>query len=410
MKRPVEPSALRQPIRGIAARFRVSALRLFALALLVACVVWGGTARAQIAATSATKTVEEDVEKSPRDVPIVVQPSAIAIPPLPETDQVRDLGWLRVAYPPSAHERVQPLLDDANDVKARLADELGQPVLTRLVEVRIARSPEDMASLAPSEIPPPNYASAVALPGLRLILLSMRAPVSEEGTDLGELFRHELAHIALDDAVGSKHVPLWFNEGFAVHASNESPIARAETLSNASIWKTIVPLKDLDRSFPADSYEVSVAYAESADFVRYLLRQADRARFAAAIDRTRRGQEFEHALTDAYGTDTRRLEYEWREELAKRYTFWPVLLSGSVIWVLVIGALAVGMLRKKGRDRRTFERWEREEREEAEEAARRAAITAAIHSDPPPPPAEALRPMTPSVPKIEHDGNWHTLH
>ena len=68
---------------------------------------------------------------------------------------MRDLGWLRVAYPPSAHERVQPLLDDADDVKAQLADELGQPVLTRAVEVRIARSPEDMASLAPSELPPP---------------------------------------------------------------------------------------------------------------------------------------------------------------------------------------------------------------------------------------------------------------
>ena len=381
-------------------------LRAWRLALVVLALAWVGTARAE----GTLAKGDDDVEKSPRDVPIVVQPSAIVIPPLPETDQVRDLGWLRVAYPPSAHERVQPLLDEADDVKAELADELGQPVLTRPVEVRIARSPEEMVALAPSEIPPPTYASAVAVPGLRLVLLSMRAPFGDEGTDLGELLRHELAHIALDDAVGSKHVPLWFNEGFAVHASNENPFDRAKTLSDASLWKTIVPLKDLDRSFPADRYEVSVAYAESADFVRFLLRKADRARFAATVKRTRKGEEFDQALTDAYGTDTRRLEYEWREELAKRYTFWPVLLSGSVVWVLVVVALAVGWFRKRRRDRATLARWEREEREEAEETARRTAIAAAVQSEPSPAPEGGMRPLTPSVPKIEHDGNWHTLH
>jgi hypothetical protein len=369
---------------------------------------WSGAVHAEPAAGAPGANAPDDVEKSPRDVPILVQPSAIVIPPLPDTDQVRDLGWLRIAYPPSAHERVQPLLDEADDVKAQLADELGQPVLLRPIEVRIARSPEDMAALAPREIPPPTYASAVALPGLRLVLLSMRAPVSEEGTNLPELFRHELAHIALDDALGSKHVPLWFNEGFAVHASNEDPYDRLQALTGASLSKSLLPLSDLDRNFPSDHYEVSVAYAESADFVRYLLRQADRGRFAAMIDRTHRGEEFDRALTDAYGTDARRLEYEWREELAKRYTFWPVLLSGSLLWVLVLGALAVGLLRKKRRDKATLARWEREEREEAEEAARRAAIVAAIQTDPPP--AGDARAINPNIPKIEHEGDWHTLH
>jgi hypothetical protein len=388
---------------------------LVAIVALLAAGGWGSPARAEASGGALTSSAasnapnsSEDVEKSPRDVPIVVQPSAIVIPALPDTDQVRDLGWLRVAYPPSAHERVQPLLDEANDVKAQLADELGQPVLSRPIEVRIARSPEDMTSLSPSELPPPAYASAVALPGLRLVLLSMRAPDSQEGTNLSELFRHELAHIALDDAVGAAHVPLWFNEGFAVHASNEDPVARLQSLTSASLSKSLIPLHDLDRNFPSDHYEVSVAYAESADFVRYLLRQADRARFAAMIERTRNGEAFERSLADAYGTDARRLEYEWREELAKRYTFWPVLLSGSIIWVLVLGALGVGLVRKKQRDRATLARWEREEREETEEAARRAAIAAAIQTEPPPRPDG--QPITASIPKIEHEGDWHTLH
>ncbi len=128
------------------------------------------------------------------------------------------------------------------------------------------------------------------------------------------------------------------------------------------------------------------------------------------IERTHKGEEFEHALTDAYGTDARRLEYQWREELAKRYTFWPVLLSGSVVWVLVLGLLGVGLVRRRRRDRATVARWEREEREEAEEVARRAAITAAIQTVPPPAGLPEPRPITPSVPKIEHEGDWHTVH
>ncbi len=389
-------------------------MRIVALALFV--VAWGipwpgaaladGASNARPSATSVSSS-EANVEKSPRDVPIILQPSGIAIPPLPDTDQVRDLGWIRIAYPPSAHERVQPLLDEADDVKAKLADELGQPVLTRPIEVRVARTPEEMTALAPKEIPPPAYASAVALPGLRLVILSMRAPVSDEGTDLGELFRHELAHIALDDATGSSHVPFWFNEGYAVHASNERAVDRAETLSNASLWKTILPLSELDRSSPSDRYEVSVAYAESADFLRFLLRQADRGRFASLIDRTRKGEPFDRALGDAYASDLRKLEYEWREELAKRYTFWPVLMSGSAIWVSVIGALAVGYVRKRRRDKVVLARWESEE---AEEMARRAAIRAAIQTDPPPPPTDGMRPVGAIVPKVEHEGDWHTLH
>jgi hypothetical protein len=384
---------------GPSGRRRLRALLLALIAVFAFLLAPVHAARADGAA--------DPIEKSPSDVPLVVQPQAIVIPPVPQTDLVADLGWLHVAYPPAARERVQPLLDDADDIKAKLADELGEPVLTRLVDVRIAKTPEDMVDLAPEEVPPPRYASAVAMPGLRLVILSMRAPLSDEGTDLGELLRHELAHIALTDAVESKHVPFWFNEGYAMHASNERASERMKTLSEASLFRTIIPLSELDRTSPTEHPQVDIAYAESADFVRFLLRRTDRARFGAMIERTRKGQAFDRALGDAYGSDVRKLEYEWREELAKTYTFWPVLLGGSSIWVIAFGALAVGWVRRKRRNKVTLERWEREERAEDEELARRAAIRAAITTEPPPGPDPAHRA---SVPKIEHDGDWHTLH
>lgn len=370
------------------------ALRALVLAIVaVSVVAIGAEARAQ----------ENAVETPPRDVPLVLSPSAVKVPPVPPAYQQKDLKWLRVSYVPAAHERVQPLLRDADEIKAQLADALGQPVLDH-VDVRIARTYEDMQALAPDGVALPPNASGVAFSQMHLVLLALQEPRSNEATDLGEVFRHELAHVALEDAVKDNHVPRWFNEGLALYLSGENRYQRIQTLWNATLSKTVIPLSDLDRSFPDDNYEQSVAYAESGDFVRFLLRDGDRQRFAALVERTRSGQPFNRALADAYGTDLRKLEFQWREDIAKRYTFLPVLTGGSFVWVLVVAAMVYGWIRKKKREKVTLDRWEREDAA-AEEAARRAERAAALElAD-----AAAMR-NVPSLPKIEHEGGWHTLH
>ena len=207
-------------------------------------------------------------------------------------------------------------------------------------------------------------------------------------------------------------MPRWFNEGLAIHASKESRFLRMRTLWDATLSKKIIPLADLDQAFPRERYEVSIAYAQSADFVRFLLRDTDRDRFESMIERVRSGTPFERALTDAYGTDLRKLEYQWLEELAKRYTFVPFLTGGSLLWVLVFVVLVFGYLKRRKRTRETLERWAREE----------AEMDAAIHVEAVGPeiaPAVAAapafapggRPPLPSgLPKIEYEGRWHTLH
>ncbi len=346
----------------------------------------------------------EEARQDPRDVPTVVDPSAIRLPAVPPTYQQKDLGWLKLAYAPSAHERVQPLLADAEAIKARLAEELGQPVLDR-VEVRVARTADEMAMLAPASLPPPAYASGVAYAPLHLVILSLMAPVGAEATDLGEVFRHELAHIAIADAVEGRHIPRWFNEGYAVHESGESSALRVRTLFDATLSRTVIPLADLDRDFPNERYEVSIAYAESADFVRFLLRDGDRARFASLIDRVRKSEPFDRALADSYGTELPKLEFQWREELGKRYSFWPVLTGGSFLWVIVIGLCAVGWVRKKRHDRAVIARWEREDALAAAAASQSVVLRdGTAPSDTLAP--EAMR----ALPKIEHEGDWHTLH
>jgi hypothetical protein len=222
--------------------------------------------------------------------------------------------------------------------------------------------------------------------------------------DLDEVFRHELTHLALADAVMQKHVPRWFNEGLAIYESNENPYDRAKTLWDATLSGTVLPLADIDKSFPAENYEVSIAYAESADFVRFLMRKSDHERFLRMIERVRDGQAFDRAVADAYGSDLRKLEFQWKEELSKRYTLIPVVTGGSLVWVLVIGALVVGYIKKRRRNKATLARWAKEE------AAMDAAIAAAEEAE-----TRASLELVASqakaeLPKVEHDGHWHTLH
>ena len=372
------------------ARFAKVVTFLVMVALALASIAWPGVARA-----------DEPVLAPPRDVPLVLRPETLHVPAVPATYQHKDLGWIKFAYVPSAHERVSPLIRDAEEIKARLTDELGQPVLSN-VEVRIARTPEEMATLAPLEAPPPPYGSGVAYLQLHLVLLTLQAPGSNEGVDLDEVFRHELTHVALEDAVGGRHVPRWFNEGLAIYESAENPWLRMKTLGDASLSGTLLPLSGIDKGFPADGYEVSIAYAESADFVRFMMRKADHDRFARMIDRVRSGQSFERAVADAYSSDLSKLEFQWKEELGKRFTYLPALTGGSILWVLVIGALVYGYVKKRRRAKVTLARWEKEE------AAALDAIMAAKEADARPSFEQIVAKA--ELPKVEHEGGWHTLH
>lgn len=343
---------------------------------------------------------------APHDVPVMVSTAKEQIPPVPASYVTKDVGgWLELSYPPSAGERVASIIADADNVRAALSSSLGQNILGH-VTVRVAPTVADMARLGPSDAPPPEYASGVAYHGLHLVLLSMMAPRGAEAVDLDEVFRHELAHVALEDAVQGRHMPVWFNEGLAISLSGELAMARTKTLWSATLSGTLLPLADLDRSFPHDNFEVSIAYAESADFMRYLTRRSDQLRFAAMIGRIREGESFERAIANAYGADLRRMELEWRSDLEHRFSVIPVLTGGGLIWVAVIGALVLAYVRRRRRTKAILSRWEREEAIEDAMVAkqRELEVVNAI-----PIPLSIAKTSAVSI-KVEHHGRWHTLH
>ncbi|MEP7050603.1 MAG: peptidase MA family metallohydrolase [Pseudomonadota bacterium] len=341
----------------------------------------------------------------------------LRMPPVPAGFNTYNARWLSFVYHPSSRERMQPLIAQADAVRSELTERLGFPVLSE-ARVEIARTPLEMTTLAPPGAPYPEYASGVAYSELGLVLLTL-APVHPGAEqDLGEVFRHELAHVALNDALNGRSVPRWFNEGFAVFASGESAFVRMKTLSMATVGGSLIPLRELENSFPSDEGKAQVAYAEAVDVLRFLVRREDAHRFRALIAELRSGKPFDKAVLGAYGIELSTLELEWRDDVSRRYTFWPILLSGTFLWVIALGVFVWGWRRRRRRDKLTLQRWAREEAMEDLQRARLALRTEAARVHivlanaaeasaaqlALPPPSEI------EVPRVEHDGAWHTLH
>jgi hypothetical protein len=377
--------------------------------LLPSPLVWSrmGSSEAVTEATSA-----------PLDAPRVGR-AGITRPAPPVGFNRVELGWIAFSYPPDVRDRIQKLIDVADTARLSFTEHLGHTALQG-VEVRVARSPSEMSALAPEGAPYPKYASGVAYPDLDLILLTLSPVNPNDRLDLVETFRHELSHIALHDAVKGRPVPRWLNEGLAVFSSGETSMTRLQTLWTATLAGNLIPLSQLERRFPDSAVDASIAYAEAADVVRYLVRTQDRYRFDALIERMSEGQTFEKALELSYGTTQSELESEWRQDVARRYTFWPVLTSSGLLWGVMVGVFFLGYRRRKKRARAVLERWRREEELEdalAERVAQAAPSVPRVHivlgGSPGSriiTPVVPMRPPQSDVPTVEHDGRTHTLH
>jgi hypothetical protein len=79
-------------------------------------------------------------EVAPGDAPQPVAGKTLTIPAPPASFNVHDGGWIKFAYLPAVRERVQPLITEADAVRAELTERFGRPVLSRSARPRRARS------------------------------------------------------------------------------------------------------------------------------------------------------------------------------------------------------------------------------------------------------------------------------
>jgi len=342
------------------------------------------------------------------------------LPDLPEGFRTDHRGGVEWAYPQSARRVVRDLQDGFPEQWEAITEQLGGEFDDSMV-IRIARDPEEMAALAPMGLPPPEYAVGVAYPYRGLILLTLSSPGSWERPQLDIILAHELSHIALRRATRGASLPRWFVEGVAIHQARERSIPRLQALWAATYYDELIPLRRLDRSFPAHTHEVNLAYAQSADVVGFLTdRGFGGRRFRRLMRRLRAGDPFEEALQRAFYLSLPQLEREWKADAEERFQSLPIILGGGGIWIFAVLLSFLAWFKSRDRKKKKLEAWAKEEAA-LDRIARilRAALRRDGNSDdddfPDPDLPVLVSDLPPEgredgVPTVDVRGNEHTLH
>jgi len=327
-------------------------------------------------------------------------------PPIPVSFLSHDGGWIEFQYPPSARERVGPLIAQADDLRAELAEHLGQTPLDG-IEIRVARGSEEMITLAPQGSSFGSTGAGLTDPKLKLIVLSLGSLGTSDPTDLVEAFRRELARLALHDAVGGRTLPAWFAEGFARHFARDGDWDRGWTIYRAAVRHRTYGTSELDLALEKGGSEAALALAQGTDFLGYLLTPEVRAKFSVAIERLREGDAFDAAIGTGYASDLPTLERAWRGEVQRRATLTTIFVGAGVPALLLLGWAALRAIRRRRRRLGAAKKLARKSsRSGASAEGARVHIVLSRRDERIDPPVIAES----EIPKVEHEGQWHTLH
>jgi hypothetical protein len=189
----------------------------------------------------------------------------------------------------------------------------------------------------------PSWGAAIAVPGARTIVLR-----ADEG-ELARTLRHELAHLALHEAVPVR-VPLWFDEGYAAWAAGEWD--RLGTLElNLTVVRGAVPtLTGLDGALRGSASSADVAYALAVSAVAELARRNPTGTLTPLLRQLEAGEDFDAAVLSTTGLTMGRFEQEWQAALRRRYTLVNWLIAGGG-WLLVALLVAWQVRRRRRTDR-----------------------------------------------------------
>lgn len=208
------------------------------------------------------------------------------------------------------------LIGTATATLDRLEREIGATV-EEPVKIYVYASIRDMRSaLRSNEV---EWVGGEARPSLGLILGAI--PPGND-SEIGRLIPHELSHQVLHQATENPYggVPLWFNEGLAVHNQETVEISFDLYLEAAARNGELIPLEALSASFPTDPEQALLSYAQSHSIVAYLIEQYGTEATQQLVAAFAEAMPLEQALQEAIGLTVDELDAEWRETLPRPTT------------------------------------------------------------------------------------------
>jgi len=246
----------------------------------------------------------------------------------------------------------------------------------------------------------PEWGAAVAFPESSRIVMQGRSAGSDAG-DPVEVLRHELAHLALHEALGDLP-PRWFDEGYASYSANEVGRDAVLGANLALLFRGMPALDSLDAGFAGGSLRAEGTYAMAYRAVAELAERDPERGLTLFFRYWKETGRFESAVRSAYGITQGQFEEIWRARTRRRYGGLALAADLSIAAAVTLFIVMPFYVIRRRRDRlrmaalvRADEEAERRERESVIEALLRSIsspMTGAGEPPPAPPPDESAGP------------------
>ena len=218
------------------------------------------------------------------------------------------------------------------------------PLPDRPIRVILAPTREQYDSLTRGRLP--LWSEGAAFPDAgTIVLLTAHQPSGPS------VLRHELAHLALRWHVG-RHVPLWFEEGYAAVAAQEWDRLDALRLNWQLARGVRMDLEDVDRALRGPRGDAETGYALAATAVLMLQRWGGERGLGPLLANLPQAESFDAALRATYHVTEGDFELRWQRDVGSRYGWLSWLAAMGFFWLSIGALLAALVLLRRRRDQR----------------------------------------------------------
>jgi hypothetical protein len=207
----------------------------------------------------------------------------------------------------------------------------------------------------------PDWGAAAALPYREMIVIKSPAHFNL-GKSLDGLVRHEYAHLALQNRLHLGHPPRWLDEGVAMYAASEWNWEDNFAMSRAVVFRTLVPLREIESLNRFPQGRAQTAYAQSYLAVQYFLDEYGIEAFNMFLDELQRRSSIDAAFDLTIGENYDKFEKEFVEYLNSRYNLMTLFGDLYFIWIFLAAVVFIGFILKIRKRQKFYKKWEEEEK------------------------------------------------
>ncbi|MGH7653352.1 MAG: peptidase MA family metallohydrolase [Gemmatimonadaceae bacterium] len=232
----------------------------------------------------------------------------------------------------------------------------------------------------------PEWGAAIATPADgRIVMQGSRANAA--AGDPRATLRHELAHLALHEALGDL-APRWFDEGYASYAAGETGRDDVLATNIALVFRGVPPLDSLDGFFERGESDAQAGYALARSAVAAIAALDPVHGLSLFFRYWHDTRSMDQGMRGAYGLTEAAFEVRWRAGTRRRYGALALFADVSFAAGILLAVVWPFWLIRRRRDRERMAAMraadEREERRERE-AVLHALLYAEAEPGRPPP-------------------------